>query len=108
MGDQKPAELIMLPLIRAHFCEALAPLAGLASSANDLFLLGLLSAVDAILDMKMQDVLHEIAIGEDIRDALLGGKNKLREIFDLAVKYEMGRWDALQSPMPGTCESRKM
>ncbi|MGA8143360.1 MAG: EAL domain-containing protein [Candidatus Acidiferrales bacterium] len=95
MGDQKPAELIMLPLIRAHFCQALAPLAGLASSANDLFLLGLLSAVDAILDMKMQDVLHEIAIGEDIRDALLGGKNKLREIFDLAVKYEMGCWDAL-------------
>ena len=29
MGDNKPEELIMLPLIRAHFCESLAPLAGL-------------------------------------------------------------------------------
>ena len=71
------------------------PLAGLSGSANDLFLLGLLSAVDAILDMKMQDVVHEIAIGEEIRGALLGEKNKLRDIFDLAVKYEMGCWDAL-------------
>jgi EAL and modified HD-GYP domain-containing signal transduction protein len=76
MGDNKPEELIMLPLIRAHFCESLAPLAGLRRSANDLFLLGLLSAVDAILDMKMQDVVHEIAIGDEIRGALLGEKNK--------------------------------
>ena len=73
----------MLPLIRAHFCESLAPLAGLQRSANDLFLLGLLSAVDAILDMKMQDVVHEIAIGEEIRGALLGEKNKLRDILIL-------------------------
>jgi EAL and modified HD-GYP domain-containing signal transduction protein len=95
MGDNKPEELIMLPLIRAHFCESLAPLAGLGGSANDLFLLGLLSAVDAILDMKMQDVVHEITIAEEIRDALLGNHNKLRDIFDVAVKYEMGCWDAL-------------
>ena len=50
---------------------------------------------DAILDMEMQDVLHEITISEDIRGALLGEKNKLRDIFDLALKYEMGCWDAL-------------
>jgi EAL and modified HD-GYP domain-containing signal transduction protein len=95
MGDNKPEELIMLPLIRARFCESLAPLARLGASANDLFLLGLLSAVDAILDMKMQDVVHEITIAEEIRDALLGNQNKLRDIFDVAVKYEMGCWDAL-------------
>jgi EAL and modified HD-GYP domain-containing signal transduction protein len=95
MGDNKPEELIMLPLIRARFCESLAPFAGLGGSANDLFLLGLLSAVDAILDMKMQDVVHEITIAEEIRDALLGKRNKLRDIFDVAVKYEMGCWDAL-------------
>jgi EAL and modified HD-GYP domain-containing signal transduction protein len=95
MGDNKPEELIMLPLIRAHFCESLAPLAGLGGLASDLFLLGLLSAVDAILDMKMQDVVHEITIAEEIRDALLGNHNKLRDIFDVAVKYEMGCWDAL-------------
>jgi EAL and modified HD-GYP domain-containing signal transduction protein len=95
MCDQKPAELIMLPLVRAHFCELLAPLAGLGESSNDLFLIGLLSAIDAILDMQMQDALAEIAISEEIRAALLGERNKLRELFDLALKYEMGSWDAL-------------
>jgi c-di-GMP-related signal transduction protein len=95
MGDEKPAELVMLPLMRARFCELLAPYAGLAKSANDLFLLGLLSAMDAILDMEMTDVLKEIAIREDIRKALLGEKNKLRAVFDLALKYEMGAWGTI-------------
>jgi EAL and modified HD-GYP domain-containing signal transduction protein len=79
-------------LTRARFCELLAPAAGLADSSNDLFLLGLLSAIDAILDMKMEDVLKEIAIREEIRDALLGKKNALREVFETVLMYETGSW----------------
>jgi len=95
MGEEKPMELVALPLVRARFCELLAPYAGLGEFASDLFLLGLLSAMDAILDMKMADVLEEITIQEGIRDALLGKDNDLRRVFDLALKYEMGAWDAL-------------
>ena len=97
MGDDKPQELMTLPLLRARFCELLAPAAGLADSSNDLFLLGLLSAVDAILDMKMADVLKEVTVSGDIRDALLGRSNSLREVFDVAVAYERGLWDRLES-----------
>ena len=99
MGDEKPAELVMLPLVRARFCELLAPHAGLAQASNDLFLLGLLSAMDAILDMKMTDILKEIAIREDIRNALLGEKNRLRAVFDVALKYEMGAWDKINDAL---------
>jgi c-di-GMP-related signal transduction protein len=95
MADDKPQELVMLPLIRARFCELLAPRAGLASVSNDLFLLGLLSAIDAILDMTMADILNELKIREDIRDALLGRKNGLRDVFDVALLYEMARWEEL-------------
>ena len=95
MGDEKPAELVALPLVRARFCELLAPYAGLGECSSDLFLLGLLSAMDAILDMKMADVLKEITIHEGIRDALLGKENALRNVFELALKYEMGKWDEL-------------
>ena len=97
MASGKPAELAALPLIRARFCELLAPCAGLAASANDLFLLGLLSAMDGILDMRMPDVLKEIAIREDIRDALLGKANKLRDIFDFVRNYERGCWEEISS-----------
>jgi c-di-GMP-related signal transduction protein len=97
MANGKPAELVALPLIRARFCELLAPYAGLAPSANDLFLLGLLSAMDAMLDMRMPDVLKEIAIREDIRDALLGNANKLRDIFEFVRNYERGRWEEISA-----------
>jgi c-di-GMP-related signal transduction protein len=95
MASGKPAELVALPLIRARFCELLAPHAGLAESGNDLFLLGLLSAMDAILDMRMPDVLREIAIREEIRDALLGKTNRLRDIFEFVRNYERGCWQEI-------------
>jgi EAL and modified HD-GYP domain-containing signal transduction protein len=93
MGDEKPQELVMLPLIRARFCELMAPFAGLASSSNDLFLLGLLSAIDAILDMKMADILGEIAVRREIREALLGEQNAFRDIFEIVLLYEKGMWE---------------
>jgi EAL and modified HD-GYP domain-containing signal transduction protein len=95
MGEDKPQELLLLPLVRARFCELLAPLAAQEGSANDLFLMGLLSAIDAILDMKMEDVLKEIAIGTEIREALLGAENALRRIFDVALSYERAAWKEL-------------
>ena len=96
MGDDKPRELVMLPLIRARFCELLAPAAHRPASANDLFLLGLLSAMDAVLDMELADVLKEIKLRQEIRDALLGGENQLREIFDLVLHYEKGCWPEVE------------
>ena len=93
ISDDKPRELVLLPLIRARFCELLASPAGCPASANDLFLLGLLSAMDAILDMELPDILKEISVREEIRDALLGAANHLRDVFSLAVNYEKGCWD---------------
>jgi EAL and modified HD-GYP domain-containing signal transduction protein len=90
MADGKPAELVTLPLNRARFFKLLGPGAGLAESANDLFLLALLSAMDAILDIRVPDVLREIAIREEIRDAL-------RDICELVLHYEPGYWEKIGS-----------
>lgn len=93
MADDKPAELISVPLIRARFCELLAPHAQMRREANDLFLMGLLSAMDAILDMRMADILADIAVKEEIKSALLGRSNPFRNIFEIAVNYETGVWE---------------
>ncbi|MFZ0634154.1 MAG: HDOD domain-containing protein [Candidatus Acidiferrales bacterium] len=98
MGEDKPGELIMLPLVRARFCELLAPPAGLRNSENDLFLMGLLSAMDAILDMPMSKILAEISVNDDIRDALLGQPGRFRAVYEIAVNYETGTWEQLADP----------
>jgi c-di-GMP-related signal transduction protein len=101
MAEGKPAELVALPLTRARFCELLGIRSGKPESASNLFLLGLLSAMDAILDMPMSDVLREISIGEDIRNALLGKSNGLRKILDLVMNYERGNWDEISREARG-------
>lgn len=93
MAEGKPTELVLL--LRARFCELLGVGAGRRESANDLFLLGLLSAMDAILDMPMSEVLKEITIGEDIRKALLGKSSALCQILDLVLNYERANWNEI-------------
>jgi c-di-GMP-related signal transduction protein len=97
MSDDKPQELVTLPLIRARFCELLAARVHMNDSSNDLFLLGLLSAIDAILDMKMTDILKEVTLREEIRDALLGEKNSLRRVLDVVLIYERAEWEQLDA-----------
>ncbi|MGH9715932.1 MAG: EAL and HDOD domain-containing protein [Candidatus Acidiferrales bacterium] len=95
MGHDKPPELVTLPLIRARFCELLAPAVHMNDFSNDLFLLGLLSAIDAILDMEMADILREVTLREEIRDALLGENNSLRRVLEVVLLYERAAWEKL-------------
>jgi c-di-GMP-related signal transduction protein len=53
--------------------------------------------MNAILDMRMPDVLREIAIREEIRDALPGKVNGLRGIFELVLHRERGYWEEIGS-----------
>jgi c-di-GMP-related signal transduction protein len=93
MAKEKPEELLVDALVRAKFCESLAPHAGLGNRREDLYLLGIFSLSDAILDRPLVEILREIPISEDVRGALLGEKNRLRDLFDYVVAYERGDWD---------------
>ncbi len=93
MGEDKPGELVMLPLVRARFCELLAPLAGMRQHENDLFLMGLLSAMDAILDMPLAKVLAEVPVKSEIKESLLGRPGRFRSVYEIVMNYEAGMWE---------------
>ncbi|HSR10751.1 MAG TPA: HDOD domain-containing protein, partial [Thermodesulfobacteriota bacterium] len=95
MGKDKPDELAVHTIARARFCESLAPLAGLLHRAEDLFLVGMFSLIDAFLDRPLPEVLEEIPIKDEIRGAILGEENKLTEVYRYAVSYEKGDWGQL-------------
>ncbi|MFQ5771808.1 MAG: EAL and HDOD domain-containing protein [bacterium] len=92
MGKDKSEELVLNSLIRANLCELIAPKVGLKERASELFLMGLFSMIDAFLDQPLADILAEIPICEDIKHALSGGKNRLRDVYDLILSYEKGDW----------------
>jgi c-di-GMP-related signal transduction protein len=100
MAGGKPDELMTVPLVRARFCELLAPLAGMAGQANDLFLLGLLSVMDAILDQPLDKILAELPIPREIKGALLARSGLYRDMLDMAIALERADWEAISSLTP--------
>lgn len=95
-GSSKSEAVFELALSRAKFCEQLAPLAGLAQQAPELFLLGMLSLVDAIMDRPMAEILTEIALADNIRGALLGGQSDYTPLYEVMTAYEHGQWELFE------------
>jgi c-di-GMP-related signal transduction protein len=93
MARDVPSELVVASTLRARLCEMLAPLAQMPDRALDLFLVGLFSSLDAILQQPMEKILQSLPLGGDLREALLGGRNPLRSVLECVMAYEQGLWD---------------
>jgi c-di-GMP-related signal transduction protein len=93
-GDDKPYELLLRCLSRAKLAEQIGEsLPGFSRRASELFLLGLLSAIDALIDQPMDVVLKGLPVSASIKSALLGERGGLRDVFDVILAYESGRWN---------------
>ncbi len=95
LGDEAADGLLKLPPLRAMFCELLGKKIGMRREADELFLMRLLSVMDALLNMRMADVLAEIPVGEEIKEALLGFPGRYRPVFEVVLDYESGTWEQL-------------
>jgi len=89
----KPEELIVKSVFRARFCENIAHLFNLSEEGPELYMMGLFSSIDAILDKPMAVLLAQLPIPSDIKLALLGVKNKYNEVFEIILLYEKGDWE---------------
>lgn len=96
LGKDQPTELMRLSMVRARFCEALAAKVGLSHRQAELFLVGLFSLLDVYLGRPLGEILENIALATDIKEALLGLKNLHGLVLDLVVHYEKGAWDEVQ------------
>jgi len=91
-GQEKTSDLVLSALVRGRFGELLAP--HVAHGDSDLFLLGLLSLIDAMLEMPMADVLDRIPLDKETKLVLLGRPSLLRPVFQLMLAHESGEWEA--------------
>jgi c-di-GMP-related signal transduction protein len=72
-GEKRSSELVVSAMVRARFCELLAP--KVPHGESDLFLMGLLSMIDAILEIPMVRVLETIPLDHETKSVLLGPAN---------------------------------
>lgn len=95
----KPNEITRLSLLRARFAENLAGAFGMAGQASELFLMGLFSVLDVILDKPMADALAMVHVSKQIRDVLTEKKGPLVKVYDFLLQYESANWQEVSRQM---------
>lgn len=92
--DGKPSELTRNMLIRGRMCELLAELMGHTNTMN-YFIVGLLSQLDALFDIEMKELLNEVPLSNELKDALLHLSGPMGETLRDVENYERGQFDQL-------------
>ncbi len=95
----KPNEITRLSLLRAKFAENLAPTFEMAAISNELFLMGLFSVLDIILDKPMKDALAMVNVSKEITEALVDKKGDMAKVLDFIENYEFASWQELSRLM---------
>jgi EAL and modified HD-GYP domain-containing signal transduction protein len=88
-AEQSCSELVLMGLARAHFCELVS---SRLKTDTDLFLMGLLSIMTAILEVSMEALLEQLPVDHEIKAALLSRESDLRPLYRLMLAQESGEW----------------
>jgi len=97
LSCDRPLELLSTCLVRARFCELLAPEIGLRGRELDLFLVGLFSLMDAVVQRPLPELLREVSLSKELSVALTpdSGVSKMRDALELVIAYERAEWAAV-------------
>ncbi|MGN1147328.1 MAG: EAL and HDOD domain-containing protein [Lachnospiraceae bacterium] len=95
----KPNEITRLSLLRAKFAENLAPVFSLAVQSSELFLMGLFSVLDVILDIPMAEALKIVKVSKNVSDALVDKKGPFALVLEFISQYENANWQEVSRLM---------
>lgn len=95
----KPSEITRISLLRAKFAETLAPYFEMAGLASEMFLCGMFSVLDIMLDQPMEEALKVVKVSKNITDALLYDKGNLAPLLRFVKQYENASWQEVSRIM---------
>jgi c-di-GMP phosphodiesterase len=84
--SNKPDAVLQNALIRGKMCELLGKLIG--EKAEHFFLVGILSSLDSILDLPLEEALQQLPLADDIVSAVLNKKGLAGEALECVINYE--------------------
>ncbi len=90
MSKNRPSDLMLSALVRGRFGEQMA--GKFDHGDADLFLIGLLSLMDSILEIPMRAIIEGVPLDQDSVDLLVENKGPLRPLYELIWSVERGAW----------------
>lgn len=89
--SDKPREQIRIAMIRARSCERLAETAGL-DAPDSFFTIGMFSALDLLMDQRLEDLISPLPLNDSIIAALLNREGITGEALNCTLAQETGDW----------------
>ena len=94
-NDDRPQELMRSMLVRGRMCEIIAEIKGRDMPVS-YFMTGLLSQLDVLADIDMQELVEQIPLNSDIKSALVNGSGPMGEVLSEVTLYQDGLFDELK------------
>ena len=96
--DNKPKALHVSTLIRAKMCMLIAERMGYPEAETEsLFTAGLLSTLDAYLNMELAQILESVNLASHLQDAILHHRDKIGTILAIATNFERGQFEKVNT-----------
>lgn len=94
-AEGKPSELMRQMIIRARFCELLALPARHERDEEELFMTGLFSLLDALMDQPLGVLLDDMNLSSQVKDAIQGNPCDYFSLLKITQACETGAWNEL-------------
>jgi EAL and modified HD-GYP domain-containing signal transduction protein len=91
--NHRSPEIVTTMVVRAKACELLGDYCADRDSDSSLFLLGLCSLLDVLLDQPFSAMLEHLPVEKEIQSALLGERNQARDVLEAITHYERGDFE---------------
>lgn len=86
----KPVELSRTAMQRARKCEQFGSLYLASTDTDAFFMAGLLSVLDALMDMPMEAILKQMPLSDELAQGLLTREGRVGRVLDAVIDWEMG------------------
>lgn len=97
-----PDELIKLSFLRGVFCQELLEFAdNMPISRSEAYLMGMFSTLGKLMQCPIEDILSQIPIGDEIKDALIKHEGRAGMLFDTVIAYENAEWKKMKELADG-------
>jgi EAL and modified HD-GYP domain-containing signal transduction protein len=91
-------EFLKLSFMRASFCSELMNYAtNMPISKSDAYLMGMFSTLNYLIDAPMEEILSEVPVSDEIREALLHKTGRCGMLYELVLSYESADWGKITS-----------
>lgn len=96
-GENTSEELLKISFLRANFASKLArKIKNFDITTSDAYIMGMFSTLEYMIDAPMEEILYEIPIVKQVKDALIYQEGKAGKLYKLILHYERAEWSEIK------------